>query len=103
MANASGHGMANALLGNFNDYSEFGAKPETPWVATTLDWFVQDNWKVTRKLTLHYGLRHSIWPAWYSRNGTLAQFEPMFYNPAQAATINLATGFIVADLRIMVL
>lgn len=96
MANTSGLGIANALLGNFNDYSEFGAKPETPWVATSLDWFVQDDWKATRKLTLHYGLRHSIWPAWYSKNGTLAQFEPAFYNPSEAATINPATGFIVS-------
>ncbi|MGH9402057.1 MAG: carboxypeptidase regulatory-like domain-containing protein, partial [Terriglobia bacterium] len=96
MANTSGLGLANALLGNFNDYAEIGAKPETPWRATTLDWFVQDNWKATRKLTLHYGLRHSIWPAWSTTNGTLAQFEPAFYNPSQAATINPATGFIVS-------
>ena len=27
----------------------------TPWVATGFDWFVQDSWKATRKLTLEYG------------------------------------------------
>ncbi|HZT32343.1 MAG TPA: carboxypeptidase regulatory-like domain-containing protein [Bryobacteraceae bacterium] len=95
-ANTSGLGIANALLGNFNDYSEFGAKPETPWVATSLDLFVQDTWQVTRKLTLHYGLRYSIWPAWYTRNGTIAQFEPGFYDPSQAATIDPKTGFVTS-------
>jgi hypothetical protein len=53
--------VANALLGNFNDYSEFGPKPLTPFVGTALDWFVQDSWKMTQKLTLEAGLRHSIW------------------------------------------
>jgi hypothetical protein len=95
-AGTSGLGIANALLGNFNDYSEFGAKPETPWVANSLDMFVQDTWQVARKLTLHYGLRYSIWPSWYTTNGTIAQFEPAFYNAAQAATIDPKTGFIIS-------
>ena len=43
--------MGNALLGNFNDYAELGGKPNTPWVATAFDWFVQDSWKATKKLT----------------------------------------------------
>ncbi|MGH9582588.1 MAG: carboxypeptidase regulatory-like domain-containing protein, partial [Bryobacteraceae bacterium] len=94
--NSSGLGVANALLGNFNSYSEIGAKPETPWVANSVDMFVQDVWQVSRKLTLHYGLRYSIWPAWGTTNGAIAQFEPAFYNSAQAATVSSATGFIVS-------
>lgn len=95
-ANSSGLGIANALLGNFNDYSEIGAKPETPWVANSLDLFVQDVWQVSRKLTVHYGMRYSIWPAWYTTNGTIAQFEPAFYDPKQAAAIDPKTGFLVS-------
>ena len=93
-ANTSGLGIANALLGNFNDYSEIGAKPETPWIANSLDLFVQDTWQATRKLTIHYGVRYSLWPSWYTTNGTIAQFEPAYYDPSQAATINPKTGFI---------
>ncbi len=96
MAGTTGLGIANALLGNFNNYSEFGAKPETPWVANSLDLFVQDVWQATRKLSLHYGLRYSIWPAWSTSNGAIAQFEPAFYNPAQAATVSPTTGFITS-------
>ena len=92
--NTTGLGIANALLGNFNNYAEFGAKPETPWIATSLDMFLQDTWQVMPKLTLHYGLRYSIWPAWQTTNGTIAQFEPEFYDPTQAATIDSTTGFI---------
>ena len=92
----TGLGIANALLGNFNDYAESGAKPETPWVATSLDWFIQDNWKATRNLTIHYGVRHSIWPAWHSKWGTLAQFEPAYYDPSQAAMLDPTVGFFVS-------
>jgi hypothetical protein len=95
-ANSTGLGIGNALLGNFNSYSEIGAKPETPWAAKSLDMFLQDVWQVTPKLNIHYGLRYSIWPAWSSKNGTIAQFEPQFYDPTQAATVSRSTGFITS-------
>ena len=95
-ANTSGLGIANALLGNFNTYSEIGAKPETPWAAKSLDAFAQDVWQITPKLSLHYGLRYSLWPAWSSTNGTIAQFEPAFYNAMQAAVVSAKTGFITS-------
>jgi hypothetical protein len=88
--------IANTLLGLFNDYSELGGKPMTPWVATAFDWFAQDSWKATRKLTLEYGIRHSIWPPWHSRWGNLAEFLPQFYDPANAAVVDPAGGFIVS-------
>ena len=92
----TGLAMANTLLGNFNDYSELGGKPITPWVATGFDWFVQDSWKATKKLTLEYGVRHSIWPPWHSRWNSLAEFLPAFYDPAKAAVVDRAGGFLVS-------
>ena len=96
---ATGLAMANALLGNFNDYSEFGAKPLTPFVGTALDWFVQDSWKMSQKLTLEAGLRHSIWQPWHSKWNTISMFHPDFYDPAQAAVVDPAGGFIVSGDR----
>ncbi len=54
-------------------------------MATAFDWFAQDSWKATRKLTLEYGVRHSIWPPWKSRWGSLAEFLPQFYDPGESA------------------
>jgi Carboxypeptidase regulatory-like domain len=96
---ATGLAMANALLGNFNDYSEFGAKPLTPFVGTAVDWFVQDSWKMSQKITLEAGLRHSIWQPWHSRWNTISMFHPDFYDPAQAAVVDPAGGFIVSGNR----
>lgn len=92
----TGSGIGNALLGLFSDYSELGGKPITPWVATSFDWFAQDSWKATRKLTIEYGVRHSIWPPWHSRWGSLAEFLPQFYDRTKAPVVDPKGGFIVS-------
>jgi len=94
-AGGSGLGISNALLGLFSDYSESGAKPMTPWVATATDLFVQDNWKATKKLTIEAGVRWSYWPPWHSRWGNLAMFDPEFYDPAKVPVIDRARGSII--------
>jgi hypothetical protein len=92
----TGFGIGNVLLGQFSDYSELGGKPITPWVATAFDWFAQDSWKATKKLTIEYGVRHSIWPPWHSRWGSLAEFLPAFYNRATAPVVDRSAGFIAS-------
>jgi hypothetical protein len=94
--NTTGLAMANAALGYFNEYAELGGKPITPWVATAVDWFVQDSWKATRKLTIEMGVRHSIWPPWHSRWNSLAMFSPDFYDRAKAPVVDRSGGFIVS-------
>jgi len=92
---STGLAMANALLGNFNDYNEFGAKASTQWVATAFDAYAQDSWKAGSKVTIEAGVRYSLWPQWYSRNGNLASFDPRFYDPSQAQQVDRASGFIL--------
>nr|MDQ2900572.1 TonB-dependent receptor [Acidobacteriota bacterium] len=92
----TGYGIGNALLGQFSDYSELGGKPSTPWVGTAFDWFAQDSWKATKKLTFEYGVRHSIWPPYHSRWGSLAEFLPAYYQPSKAASVDAKGGFITS-------
>jgi len=92
---STGVAMANALLGTFNDYTELGAKPTTQWVATAFDVFAQDSWKAASKVTIEAGVRYSLWPQWYSRDGRLSMFDPRFYNPAQAPQIDRTGGFVI--------
>ena len=74
-------------------------KPPTPWVATALDWFVQDSWKASSKLTIEAGVRYSLWPPWHSRWGNLAMFHPDYYDPATAAVVDRTGGFITGGDR----
>ena len=91
---STGLALANALLGNFNDYNEFGAKASTPWVSTAFDVYAQDSWKAAGKVTIEAGVRYSLWPQWYSRTGNLASFDPRFYDPAQAQQVDRTSGFV---------
>ncbi|PYS33218.1 MAG: hypothetical protein DMG14_32330 [Acidobacteria bacterium] len=96
---STGFAPGNALLGYFNDYSEFGDKPITPYIATAWDFFAQDSWKATRKLMVEAGVRYSVWPPWSSKWGTIASFDPRYYDPAKAAVIDRTGGFLISGDR----
>ena len=53
----SGFGYANALLGVFSTYNQQSQFVEGNFVANNVEGYVQDNWRVTNRLTLDYGLR----------------------------------------------
>jgi hypothetical protein len=69
-------GFANAWLGNMNNYSE-GQKGRGDWWYTDADAFIQDNWRVSRRLTLDIGLRftHET-PVTDVAAGQQAEFSP---------------------------
>ena len=94
-AGGTGNAMANALLGLFDDYTEFGNKPLTNFIGMGYDFYAQDSWRVTRQLTLELGLRYSLWQQWRDEHDAIASFQARFYDPAQAVTIDRAAGFIV--------
>ena len=55
-ATTTGAPLADAFLGNFGVYSELGFRNQTQWRAKQVGLFVQDNWKVTPRLTIQGGL-----------------------------------------------
>jgi hypothetical protein len=95
----TGYATANALMGLFDDYTEFGAKPKTKWLAMAYDGYVQDSWKVTRDLTVELGLRYSLWQPWGTTNQAMASFDSAFYDPSTAPIIDRAGGFVVSGDR----
>ncbi len=63
----SNHPFANAILGNFFEYSESSGQTEGLARTYTAEWFVQDTWKVTPKFTLDVGVRFSSFTPWRLR------------------------------------
>jgi hypothetical protein len=54
-----GNGFASFLLGNFNS-AAISNSSDPQYRKSSWGFFVQDTWKVTRKLTLDYGLRYDL-------------------------------------------
>ena len=79
-------GFANALLGYYDTYNEWTAKivvNDTFWNVET---YIQDNWRVTKRLTLDLGLRfyHQTPEVDKQAGNQFAYFSPAAYNASQA-------------------
>ncbi len=75
-------GYANAWLGNFNQYAE-GQRNFSEWWFWQTEFFVQDSWRVTRRLTLDLGARfYAMPPITNTSTGRNASsvFVPEAYN-----------------------
>ncbi len=53
----TGFGYANALTGVFTQYTQASRFVEGSMLYNQIEFFVQDNWKVSNRLTLDYGMR----------------------------------------------
>ena len=83
----TGDGYANALLGLFQTYSE-ASKRLVPYAYfQEVEGYVQDNWRVNRRLTLDYGVR------WYhvglqqDSTNSYSNFYPTLWDSKKAARI----------------
>ena len=85
---ALGDPLASALIGEFNSFSQSTARPLGKFRYNQLEFYVQDTWKLTPRLTLDYGLRFAWIPPQYDANNQIALFDPNSYDPANAVTIN---------------
>src|SRR5262249_38654197 len=85
--NTTGYAFADALLGNFATYTEAAYDPIGFYRYTEPSVFVDDSWKVSKKLSLNLGLRFEYMMAMYSAADNLTDFIPALYNPAQAVQI----------------
>ena len=95
LANGTGVGAANAALGLFDVYAEIGQRSYTIYRGSMWEWFAQDQWKATNRLTINYGLRHTIIIPFSAQWRNMDTFDPAFYNPANAVQQNPANGFVI--------
>jgi hypothetical protein len=80
--------FADFLLGDAKSYQELAVQDKGLWNNVSWAAYVQDNWRVTRKLTVNLGLRWDGVPHTYEANNRMGNFYPSLYNPANAATFN---------------
>ena len=90
-----GDPIAAALLGFFQSFDQSTARPTGYFRYNQLEFYVQDTWKVTPRLTLDYGLRFAWIPPQFDAKNQVALFDPHSYDPSTAVQIDPSSGQIV--------
>lgn len=85
--NTTGNALADALLGNFRTYSESSSDPMGFFRFWQPGAFVQDNWRVNRRLSLELGFRWEMLQPFYTQANNMTNFDPSRYDPSKAVTI----------------
>ncbi|MBV9924224.1 MAG: TonB-dependent receptor [Acidobacteria bacterium] len=75
-AGNTNYAYANALLGNFNSYTEQRSRPFTNEQITLFQWYAQDQWKVSRRLNVNYGVRLGYHSPFFQLDGQGSNFDP---------------------------
>ncbi|HXH50085.1 MAG TPA: carboxypeptidase regulatory-like domain-containing protein [Terriglobia bacterium] len=94
---SSGAAIANAALGLFDSYSEIGHRAYTIFRGNMYDFFAQDAWSVTSKLHVDYGVRYSLIYPYHADWGNMIVFDPNYYDPSSAVTVDPQTGLITGS------
>ena len=84
----SGNSFSDYLLGLPQNYSELAVQDSGKWNNVSWAAYVQDNWRVNRRLTLNLGLRWDGVPHTYEANNRMGNFYSSLYNAGDAATFN---------------
>jgi Carboxypeptidase regulatory-like domain len=91
---SSGAAVANAALGLFDSYSEIGNRAYTIFRGDMYEGFAQDSWSVTGKLHVDYGVRFTSIVPYHADWGNMIVFDPNYYDPSKAVTVDPNTGLI---------
>lgn len=81
------HGYANALLGNYLNYTEASRPIDIFAKNWGLEFYVQDNWRVNRRLNLDFGIRFYHISPDSDEVGTFSVFDSSRFDPSKAPVL----------------
>jgi len=86
--NNAGHPYANAIMGNFDTMNAPNRTiGQGQYRSTNFEWYFQDNFKVSPKLTVDMGIRFSYIGPQYDDRDQERYFIPENWDPAKAVTL----------------
>jgi len=94
----TGYAYSNAALGVFQSYTESSGRVLLDYRIANIEWFAQDNWKLTRRLALDYGLRFYLIPPIHERDNEISGFVPDRWDPSRQ--VQLIRPGLVAGRRV---
>ncbi|HWF11781.1 MAG TPA: carboxypeptidase regulatory-like domain-containing protein [Bryobacteraceae bacterium] len=85
-------GFSNALLGDYLSYTQINKDPLPDYHYSNFEFYGQDTWKVSNKLTINYGLRIAFIRPFKDDLGLMSNFDYSKYDPKQAVVFYQPTG-----------
>jgi hypothetical protein len=103
---STGDPFADALMGNFQTFSQQSADPIGFFRFNDIEGYASDSWKITQKLNLEYGVRYVHIGPTYTQGNNLANFDPALFTgcttAVSAANVPTSTcldqGFVIDGL-----
>ena len=89
---STGNGFADFLTGDISSYSQSNQQPKYHFKFKIFEPFIQDDWHVSKKLTLNLGLRISMFGLYTEKNNLAFNFDPAAYKQAEMPTVDPNTG-----------
>jgi hypothetical protein len=86
----TGFGYSNAALGVFTQYLQASKFIEGSMIYNNTEFYLQDNWKATSRLTLDYGLRFTHQGPQYDQFQQMSNFFPDQWSASAAPTLYTA-------------
>ncbi|HLB83646.1 MAG TPA: hypothetical protein VJK00_02865, partial [Steroidobacteraceae bacterium] len=83
----TGFGYANAATGVFNFYQQASKFALPEWRYKNVEWYAQDNWKPTDRLTLDYGMRFYFETPQWDTTLQASNFLPDQFDQSKAAKL----------------
>ncbi|HEX6466494.1 MAG TPA: hypothetical protein VFZ99_04250, partial [Terriglobales bacterium] len=77
-------GFANAAVGIYRTFTQSSAYINGKYRYTNVEWYAQDTWKLTRKLTLDYGMRFYWIQPQYDQSLQTSNFLTSSFDPSKA-------------------
>lgn len=84
---STGNSVADMLLGNFRTYTEADSDPVAFFRFSQYDAYAMDSFKLSRKLSIEFGVRYQYGQPTYSQQNNMANFDPALYDPSKAVTV----------------
>ena len=89
-AGGVGDAFADLLIGRASAYNETNTVAFNDNRRNAFEMYVDDSWKVSKRLTVNLGVRYSIFPPAHEPNNRYRVFIPNLYNASKAVAVDSA-------------
>jgi hypothetical protein len=94
----TGYAFSNAMFGVFNSYQQATSRPDISIYIKSFEWFLQDSWKVNRRLTVELGMRFANILPQYEGEGRISGFVPSRFD--RSKMVQLIRPALIAGRRV---